>query len=531
MTVFKTDDLVEILRLTYQDKKSSRYIAEKYGCSKSSIGNFLRKETYTDFWEAHSEKPIAGGEIHTPDDVRKTLTGKRFVFTSAQNNSYVHTKFMDTLEGYCDHNNAELIVGTFLYNKNGFQGGKQDEVWFDPRIRKYILNESREIAKGLIWCGELNVSPSAVNPLSGLYNYTNTASGIVPSTKMQLESLATSKHETCRMMYSTGTVTQRNYMERKAGQRAKHHHSFSALVVEVAEDGEWFCRQLCAEKLTGNFFDLEYYYTPDGIAFDGEPCCVEAINFGDIHAAKLDHEVAEISWGTQPDSIMETLQPSYLLLHDIFDMKNRNHHNIKDPYFRFKMQQGDTDCVREEVEQTVQVMMAMTGRGAEVVVAESNHDLALESWLKIQDYRNDPVNAIFFLELQLQNYYAMQEGKSLRTFETACHLVDQGTEVINFLTTDESFLLCGNIEAGMHGDLGASGSRGSIGQFQKTGIKMNIGHSHAAAIKDGVFQAGVSGLMDMGYNRGLSGWSHSHIITYANGKRCIVTLKSGKWRG
>ena len=228
MTVFKEDDLVEILRLTYQDKKTSRYIGELYGCSKSSIGNFLRKETYLEFWEAHEDKPIAGGQVHTPDDIRQSLLGKKFVFTSAQNNTFVHSYFLKTLEGYCEHNNAELIIGTFHYNKKGFQNSSEEGVWYDPKVRKYILNESREIADGLLWCGELDISPTAVNPLSGLHNYTNTASGIVPSTKLQLESLATSKHEPCRMMYSTGACTQRNYMERKTGQKAKHHHSFSA---------------------------------------------------------------------------------------------------------------------------------------------------------------------------------------------------------------------------------------------------------------------------------------------------------------
>jgi len=35
----------------------------------------------------------------------------------------------------------------------------------------------------------------------------------------------------------------------------------------------------------------------------------------------------------------------------------------------------------------------------------------------------------------------------------------------------------------------------------------------------------------MGYNKGLSAWSHSFIVTYQNGKRTIVTIKDGKgWR-
>lgn len=529
--IFTSDELVEIIRLTYQEKRSSRYIAGVFGVGKSTVGDFLRKETYTDFWKAYEEKPVASGEILTPDDVRKSLSGKRFVFTSAQNNTYVHDKFLKALEGYCDHNNAELIIGTFHYNKKGFQKGSSEGEWYDPKIRKYILDESREIAEGLLWAGELNIVPSAVNPISGLHNYTNRNSGIIPHAKLQLESLPTPKHDPCRMMYTTGAVTQRNYIEMKAGQKAKHHHSFSALVVEIDEDGSWFVRQLCAEKLTGCFFDLEYYYTPKGIGMDGEPCCVEAINFGDIHAAKLDHQVAESSWGDNANSIMSCLQPEHVFLHDVMDHRNRNHHNIKDPYFRFKMFNNQTESVEEEVQLTASVIENMTGKGAKVVVVESNHDLALSRWLKEQDYKQDPVNAIFFLDLQLATYLAIKANEDFSIFEYACKMVNSELDDVLFLRTDESYNICGDIECGAHSHNGNNGARGSVMAFQKQGIKANIGHSHSATIKDGVYQAGVSGLLDMGYNIGGSSWSHSHIVTYSNGKRAIITLKDGKWRG
>ena len=50
--VFDSDQLVEILRLIYQEKKSQRDVAQVFGCGKSTIGDFLRKETYKDFWAA-----------------------------------------------------------------------------------------------------------------------------------------------------------------------------------------------------------------------------------------------------------------------------------------------------------------------------------------------------------------------------------------------------------------------------------------------------------------------------------------------
>lgn len=470
------DDLVEILRLTYQEKKPQRYVGEMFGVGKSTIGDFLRKETYKEFWQSYEDKPVASGEIISPDKKRKILTGKKYVFTSAQNNTYVHDKFLKSILHYCEQENAELIIGTFQYNKNGFQNGKSEDTWFDPKIRDYILNESCEIEKDLLWCGELNILPTAVNPLSGLHNYTNKHSAIVPHAKMQLESLPTPKFEPAKMMYTTGCITQRNYIEMKSGQKASHHHVFGALVVEVDEDGDWFVRQLSAETETGSFFDLGWYYTPKGK--EQEPYCVEAINWGDIHAAKIDPIVADISWGNRADSMINSLLPEHVFLHDVFDHKNRNHHNLKDPYFMFKMFVDGTESVKEEVALTTDIISDMVDKCPRVVVVESNHDLALERWLKEQDYRKDPVNALFFLEMQLENYLSMSEGEPLKTFEKACHLVDDRTKQAIFLTTDESYTICGDIECGQHGHTGNNGARGSIRAFQMQGGRFNTGHTH-----------------------------------------------------
>lgn len=526
--IFTSDELVEIIRLTYQEKRSSRYVAEVFGVGKSTIGDFLRKETYTDFWDSYEDKPVASGEIDCPVKHRKTLTGSKFVFTSAQNNTYVHDKFLQSLLHYCDAEGAELVVGTYHYNKNGFQNASKDDVWFDPKIRDYILDESCEIAEGLVYCGELNILPTAVNPISGLQNYTNKDSAIIPHAKLQLESLPTPKHDPAKMMYTTGTVTQRNYVQMKAGQKASHNHVFSALVVEIDEEGDWFVRQLVAESETGKFFDLGWYYTPEGK--EQEPYCVEAINWGDIHAAKLDPVVADISWGSRLDSMSSELLPNYVFLHDVFDQQARNHHNVKDPYFKFKMFKNGTESVKDEVELTANLIEGIDKACEKVIVVQSNHDLALERYLREQDYKNDPVNAIFFLELQLQNYYAMDEGRKLETFKTACNLVNDNLDDVVFLGEDESFKICGDIECGQHGDIGNNGARGSVRAFQMQGGRFNTGHTHSASIKDGVYTAGVSGSLCMGYNKGGSSWSNSHIVTYSNGKRCIITIKNGKWK-
>lgn len=535
--IFTTEELLEILRLRDQEGMSQRKIGKKYNVGKSTIGDFFRKQTYVEFWKEYDKKPHLSGTIHNTLENRKKISGNRFVITSAQNNTFVHDKFLRSLEKYCEYNGAKLLVSTYVYDKNGYHNvGKSPDksskdYWYDPKIKQYRCDESIQLAEGLVFCGELNILPTDINPLGGFYNYLADQSGIVPHAKIQMESLPSPKHNSARLMYTTGTVTQRNYIQKKTGQKSSWHHCFGAVVVEIDEDGDWFVRQLHAEQDSGEFYDLDKKYTPDNVIEDVR---IEAINYGDVHAAKLDEVVAKYSWGYDADwgdsIILDTLKPKYQLIHDVLDQRARNHHNCKDPHFMFEMYKNKTESVKGEVEHTAEVLRSMKRDFSEVVVVESNHDLALRKWLKEQDYRRDPVNAIFFLELQLDEYYAIESGnKDFSTFENAIIRVAPDLCDLKFLRTDESFIVKG-IECGQHGHNGAGGGRGNIQQFRRQGIKFNIGHSHAAGIKDGVYQAGVSGKLDMGYNVGGSAWSHSHIITYQNGKRAIITLKNGKWR-
>ena len=87
-------------------------------------------------------------------------------------------------------------------------------------------------------------------------------------------------------------------------------------------------------------------------------------------ARLLNETVAEVSWKFN-NSILDTLKPKYQFLHDVFDMNYRNHHNIKNAYFRYKMFIDGTESVREEVELTSGVMLDMVRDFSEIVVTMS----------------------------------------------------------------------------------------------------------------------------------------------------------------
>lgn len=485
-------------------------------------------------------KPKAAGQLKA-DFGGIPLEGNRFVFTAAQNNTYLHEKFFHALLRYCDHNKAQLVVAKFRYNKNAFQNLSEDneneEIWYDQRLEPYFVTEQATIKRDLIWCGELNILPTAVNPLSGLDNYTRDASCIVPHAKVQMQSVPTMKHEPTKFMYTTGAVTLRNYIQQKAGQKASFHHMFAALVVEIDEQGDWFARQLVANN-NGEFQDLTTKYTADRVIEDQK---VEAVTYGDIHAELIDAAVASASWGEGPNSILNVLRPRLQFANDLTDFRPRNHHILNDPHIMAEHYARGADKVKDGLLSSVIWLVQASRPWSQIVVVESNHDQALLRWLKDKRGAEDAANAGYWHELNAYVHGELAKGVQPHVFEHALiRIADEyglasRWRGVTFLREDQSYEICRTptspgIENGMHGHRGPNGARGNMRNLRNIGKRANIGHSHTAGIMDGIYQAGVSAPLDMGYNVGPSSWSHTHIITYPSGKRTLITIRNGKWR-
>lgn len=472
---------------------------------------------------------------------------RRFLFTCAQNNTKVHMPLWENLLALAAHYGAEIHVSRFTYIKRGLgaRGDKAkvvkkgklydgyDLVW-DPTFEPYLSDERLEVAPGLVWCGEMNILPTAVRPLSGLEVYTGRKSGIFPHVKLAMESIPSGKHEPTKFNYTTGTVTQRNYIQRKAGLKAEFHHCYGALLVEVDSDGDWFCRQINADS-AGTIYDLDLQ-VKRGVVTSGHR--VEAITWGDIHVAILDPDVKGMAWANE-DSMIKVLRPKYQFLHDVVDFQSRSHHEMKDPHSRFLLHVRSIEDVRSEIKQAAFFLRWTLYEGTKSIVVDSNHHHHLGRWLKEQDARWDPVNAVFWLDMQRRVYGAIQRGQKVNYLRMAIDSVwakDAWGPMnrIRFLDEDESFVICpdasGGIECGSHGDLGPNGARGNPKAFARMGRKGNRGHRHSCGIEDGEYTSGTCSILNPRYARGPGSWSQSHIITYPNGKRTIVTCWNRKWR-
>jgi hypothetical protein len=479
----------------------------------------------------------------------KKARSKAYILTCAQNNTLVHEPTWQSLKAYAEYLGAEIYVSQFMYAKRGL-GQTNDkanlskssghplvnDIWFDPAILPYINNSRVEIAPGLVWCGELNILPTAEKPLRGLESYTGRASMIVPHTHLQMQSIATTSDSGTKFSYTTGTVTQHNYIQRKEGFKAEFHHINGALIVEVDDNGSWWVRQLSADS-AGTIHDLDVKISEGKITTGNS---VEAITFGDAHVAQIDPEVRDATWG--PGGMVDVLKPRFQFIHDVFDGYARSHHAMKDPYKMFKRFAQGMDSVEAEVQGVADFLRWIKRDDCQTVVVNSNHDRHIGRWLAENDGRRDPVNAAFWSKLNsktIQHIEALKEEPD--HLELALQMVDPRVleEATTFLLSgNDSFVICpehsGGIECALHFDIGSNGARGTLGGFAKMGRRSNGGHSHSAGIDGGAYQAGCKIKLRVEYNMGPSSWSWSDIITHENGKRQIVTFyKSGdelKWR-
>jgi hypothetical protein len=235
-------------------------------------------------WDTYSAKLPKGGPIvksscyfrdgmrarsnsglNPPASPIRLVGGRRVVCTSAQNDTPAHPALIRSLQRFCAENGADLLISRFAYNSKGWPQPEKDSVLgdkvgddvvcYDPAILPYVCDRPERLAGDLVFHGELNILPTAVDPIAGFDAYTDSSSVIIPHV------MAVMKREPTRCLFTTGTVTMPNYLQRTGRQKALSRHVLGALFVQVDCNGQWSVRQICASD-DGTFQDLETIYTP-----------------------------------------------------------------------------------------------------------------------------------------------------------------------------------------------------------------------------------------------------------------------------
>lgn len=519
------------------------------------------------------DKPVTGGYIKPQAANKMPLPPEgmvyRYLLTSAQNNTKMFEAFVKNLEAYKSWIDAKLMISRFTYNKLAYENGfnhqskpgrgptdtDHQDLWYDKYLDPYVCDDPErhgscryQLAPDLQWCAEVNIIPTAPNPLSELDAYAGSGSAVFPHAKVAMRSPPRMPDELPRFLYTTGCCTQMNYIQRKTGQKAEFHHIYGALIVEVNSRGDWWARQINADS-SGTFYDCpggEVVKVCRGEVTRGHR--TEAINWGDVHASEIDPEVAEVNWGKQ--GVIDMLRPKYQLMHDLFSMRSQSHHERNQFGKRFEKYIKGQDIVLEELNRTAAVLSKASRPFCRTVVINSNHDRHGDKWLDEAEYKADLPNAKWFLCAQLARVLAIEYASKECTDELFKNLMAVlKTDVerdwtflewsmshqplmqgIEFVGLDDPFRIGPRhhqVECGLHGDIGPNGSRGSTKNLSKLGRRNNKGHDHSATIFEGTYSAGVCQLK-MSYNHGPATWSVSHIVTFINGKRCILTQRAGR---
>lgn len=531
------DRVTEVDLSWYADRKDVMSLKEMQ--RQQVYGWHMLRAIAAVYEEKHGEDtdpPMSDGHDDVEAKVEVKVGGpgiRRYLLTVAQNNTKVHRGFMQNLAAFAEHMDAEVLVSRCTYwgeeherrlgKKSSKAGaGNRVEAAWDTNIPEHWICDKRvQLAEGLVFYGDADISPTAATPLSGRDGYGGSASGIFPHTRVALKSIAMPEGTPVKMNYTTGALTRMNYVQRTAGQKAEFHHVFGALLVEVDADGRWFCRQIIADK-NGNFHDL------DVMVYGGDICgpgAVTAAVFGDLHLPQ--HDVTALGASIL---MARELKAENVVLHDVLDMFAGSPHELDNHALRYERALTERWSIDAEI---ARVHNALLGLGSvlgyrNLTVVNSNHDDHLAKWLDQFDYKRDVRNAEIWFNLQAARYKFIRRGTGRhRPFlQGALSALNTG---IRFLKEDESLTLAG-VECGMHGHRGANGARGSLAGFARMGVRSIVGHSHSAGIQDGAYQVGTLSKLRKGYNKGPSSWSHTNALIYPSGKRTLITIKDGRWR-
>ena len=475
------------------------------------------------------------------------VRGRTFIFTGAQNDAPVHYEFWQNLLAYADHRNAEIAIGPWTYETNWWDENSPTAREYSPEIENYLCFGQLRLGDNFMFGGEMNTLPTSPRPVQDLTAYGQGRWAVYPHARLQMLSVpSTDPNEQAHQIMTTGAVTRPKVIPRKAGIKSLFHHVFGATIVEFDEAGNVFCRQLLADD-TGSFYDLDCY-VKDGEVTSGHR--VSAITFADLHIAKLSSKNGKATFGFDyqtgaraPGSVLEVLNPEHVFLEDVHDNEKGSHHREHDVSHHFEMALRGRDNVEEEVKRSVDFLKSMLmSSSAKIHVVESNHDVHLERYVREKRYNTDGGhNVLYGLKLDVaynewrkEVARCLDEERSAPKFSLLEWAVrDQGGNTLKdvhwIYDGSDSFVLNG-VELGHHGHRGTNGAHGSATGFARLGRQMTIGDKHSPQILDGVFVAGAMELHH-GYNKGPSGWCVSHVVQYPNGKRTIITLQDGKWRG
>lgn len=491
-------------------------------CPKCDSNDVIKKgssKTKKDIVKQRFNCKKCGANFYDVDLIKSNSTkAKSWVITSIINDTETNYDFLQSLLTYCDHNDSELLIIPISYNTDN-----SDPVW-DYKLEPNFLKENVLLTSNLLVYANLKILATSSNPLMGFDNLSKGKSLIIPSPKLMMRTIARNQEDLAAILHTTGTISYPNYTNTKAGIKAEYTHSFSALIVEQDDSINSFHLRVLNADDNGSFYDLDSFYSDKMVLHNDK---IPAIVLGDEHVVHLDDDVSEATFGL--GGLVDTLNPSYIIRHDILDFYASNHHHKNDFLLQYQKHIENENDLEKELETTLDYIANTTPENSVSIIVDSNHDRALERWLNESNPKIEVWNAKLYHKLM---YLTLDHISKFKEKPNALELWTKhnyNTSNIKFITSEKSFKIC-DIELALHGDRGINGSRGSVNQFSKLACKTIVGHSHSSAIFDDAYCVGTSSKLKLDYNKGPSSWRHAHCVIQPNGTRQIIFITNGKYK-
>ena len=515
MSKYTGEKLDYVVALLKKDENLSIAGATKQMCQQFEIKykDSVRRAISRHIKQMREDQALVDSELFETAKKKVTEDKQTFLISWAQNATPIHKNFMKNLKAYAEDLDAGIHIIAGRYSNPTSVFTDKDKDWWSPEVVPYLDAARHNLHKYLQVLSDIKIPPTGSTPLSGLNSVTGLESCIVGHPRQQVKSLPILVGYPHKLLLSTGAATVANYTDSKSGKKGEFHHSIGFIIVEL--DGENFhIRQVSADD-NGNFYDL-YKRVKNGNVLDNVEGA-EAAVLGDIHIAHNDERATAVSF-----KMLDQMKPKSTMIHDIIDCESISHHEENDPFRLMQKEENGTGDLKKELEQMLVWVKARLKYN--LVIVRSNHDDFLDRWLKTVDWRRSRNKRMFLFGANILANQPVAQSKGVISFL----LEDAFGDQIKTLGLDDSYRILG-WELGVHGHVGANGSRGGHNQYKNMNTKMITGHTHSPNRGDGHMTVGTNSGLRVGYNKGASSWMHANALIYPDGKAQLIYIVGGKY--
>jgi hypothetical protein len=428
------------------------------------------------------------------------------------------------VENFLARNKAELVLLPMPAHVRALQ---KQPFYYDPKLKDFRQNFATEFTfNSHLKAIEAHLNPQQINPLTGLkrlkvHKYTQDSkpgaeikrfktSIIVAHSKQMMEVVPTGNDTHPRVVHSTGTITNPQYLRNRIGMIANEDHKLGGLIVEIKGDVFWL-RQVQFDTKNGSFVDLGVRYHADGRTTDVR--CL-AFKMGDVHPGHHDQKALNAMY-----DLWDIIRPKRIFFEDFFDGASISHHLANKRLTRAKMPEHFADLPTEirEARKVLEEIWSKAPKDAELIATASNHPEHVTRYLEEGRYIND--NKANYDIAHRMVVMSLDHKNPLKEY------LDPESRM-NWTGENQDYFVEG-VQMNAHGHLGLNGSRGSKQGHELAYGNAMVAHSHTPSIFHDTFTVGHMTHERHGYNNGPSTWILCCGAVYKGGHKQLYMIIDG----